>query len=78
MISGFYLGELVRLILVQFTRDGYLFNGEGSAQLYTSETFSPSYIYNVENDPPGTYTNCKKVLRALGLLLFIRTMPTYC
>lgn len=70
MISGVYMGELVRLALVQFTRDGYLFSGKGSTELYTSETFPSAYIYNIESDPPETYTNCKKALETIGLNQF--------
>lgn len=66
MISGLYLGELVRLIMVQLTRDNYLFKGVGSAKLYTTEAFLPSYIFEIEEDPPGTYTKCKKVFKAIG------------
>lgn len=70
MISGIYMGELVRHVMVHFTRDGYLFNGKGSTELYTSETFPSTYIYNIESDPPETYTNCKKALGAIGLSRF--------
>lgn len=79
MVAGFYMGELVRLAMVQFTRDGYLFGGKGSVQLYTSETFLTKYIYDIEDDPIGTYTNCKKTLQTIGLsfVYFICTFMNF-
>lgn len=67
MVSGHYIGELVRVILVQLTRDGHLFKGKGTTKLYTSETFTTEYLYLIENDPPGDYMNCREVLRKIGL-----------
>lgn len=72
MISGHYLGELARLIMVQLTKDGLLFNGlKGSNQLYTSELFLPEYLYLIEEDQPGNYMNCREVLSKIGLCVLI-------
>ncbi len=50
MISGMYMGELVRLILVRMTKDQLLFHGKTTAELLTTGSFDTSYIYAIEND----------------------------
>ncbi len=48
MISGMYLGELVRLVLVSLTKDGVLFDGEASEELLTPGRFLTKYISEIE------------------------------
>lgn len=50
MISGMYLGELVRLILVRMAKEQLLFRGQTPAKLLTTESFSVRNIYAIEND----------------------------
>lgn len=50
MISGMYMGELVRLILVRMTKEQLLFHGKTTAKLLTTGSFDTSYIYAIEND----------------------------
>uniref|UniRef100_A0A7N6C224 Hexokinase-2 n=1 Tax=Anabas testudineus TaxID=64144 RepID=A0A7N6C224_ANATE len=63
MISGMYMGELVRLILVRMAKEKLLFQGKTTAELLTTGSFSTAYIYDIENDK----LVCIKVLRGLGL-----------
>ncbi|XP_039754773.1 hexokinase type 2 isoform X3 [Pararge aegeria] len=67
MISGMYMGELVRLALVKFTRMGLLFGGRGSDMLYERGSFYTKYVSEIESDKPGDYTSCMEVLEELGL-----------
>ncbi|XP_044257846.1 hexokinase type 2-like isoform X3 [Tribolium madens] len=67
MISGMYMGELVRLALERFTNEGLLFGGKGSDQLFTRDRFYTKYVSEIESDPPGTFTHCKEILEELGL-----------
>lgn len=67
MISGMYMGELVRLILEKFTKDGLLFKGHGSDLLFTRDRFITKYVSDIESDRFGTYTNCIEILEELGL-----------
>ncbi|XP_023253503.1 hexokinase-2-like [Seriola lalandi dorsalis] len=68
MISGMYMGELVRLILVRMTKEQLLFQGKTTAQLLTTGSFNTSYIYAIENDKGEEgLTSAEKVLRGLGL-----------
>uniref|UniRef100_A0A1A7WR26 Hexokinase-2 n=1 Tax=Iconisemion striatum TaxID=60296 RepID=A0A1A7WR26_9TELE len=68
MISGMYMGELVRLILVKLARDQMVFQGKTTPELLTTGCFSTSYIYTIETDKDEEgLANAEKVLRDLGL-----------
>lgn len=67
MISGMYLGELVRLAMCRFSKDGLLFNGLDSELLRTRGQFLTKYVSEIESDEPGTFTNCLHVMERLGL-----------
>uniref|UniRef100_A0A8C9ZEN4 Hexokinase-2 n=1 Tax=Sander lucioperca TaxID=283035 RepID=A0A8C9ZEN4_SANLU len=68
MISGLYMGELVRLILVKMTKEQLLFQGKTTAELLTTGSFNTSYIYAIENDKDEEgLASAEKVLRGLGL-----------
>lgn len=67
MISGMYMGELVRLAIVRFTKEKLLFNGVDSELLKTSGEFLTKYLSKIELDEVGKYTNCMQVLHKLGV-----------
>lgn len=67
MISGMYMGELVRLVLVRFTKEGLLFGGKSSDLLNTRGSFITKFVSEIESDKPGSYMHCRKVLHELGL-----------
>lgn len=67
MISGMYMGELVRLALQRFTKDGLLFSGIESEALRTRGQFITKFVSEIESDIRGTYTNCLKVMNELNL-----------
>lgn len=67
MISGMYMGELVRLALVRFTKAGLLFGGKGSDLLNTRGQFFTKFVSEIESDKPGSFTYCREVLEELGL-----------
>lgn len=67
MISGMYMGELVRLAIEKFTREGIMFEGRGSAALSTRQAFESSAVSDVERDRLGDYSKVKKVCDSLGL-----------
>lgn len=50
MVSGLYMGELVRLILVKMTKEQLLFKGKSTVELLTTGSFKTSYIYTIDND----------------------------
>ncbi|KAL7026429.1 hypothetical protein ACKWTF_013910 [Chironomus riparius] len=67
MISGMYMGELVRLALVRFTKAGLLFGGQGSDLLFKRYQFFTKYVSEIEGDSPGSFFNCYDVLEELGI-----------
>merc|ERR1712183_22089 len=66
MISGMYLGEIVRLVLVNLTKQGALFNGKISPALSTYGTFETSFVSQIEGVSDMTAT--QNVLASLDLL----------
>ncbi|XP_018524886.1 hexokinase-2 [Lates calcarifer] len=68
MISGMYMGELVRLILVRMAKEHLLFQGKTTAELLTTGSFNTKCIYAIESDKDKEgLTSAEQVLRGLGL-----------
>ncbi|XP_071051578.1 hexokinase type 2-like isoform X2 [Onthophagus taurus] len=67
MISGMYMGELARLIILKFTKDGLLFGGKSSPLLEEREKFETKFVSDIEGDLQGVYTKQKPILQKLGL-----------
>ncbi|KAH7636571.1 hexokinase-2-like protein 2 [Dermatophagoides farinae] len=67
MISGMYMGELVRSIAADLCRRGLLFGGKGSTQLFTPHLFKSAYVSAIEGDPDGDFTNVIKACEEMNL-----------
>uniref|UniRef100_A0A668AX70 Hexokinase-2 n=1 Tax=Myripristis murdjan TaxID=586833 RepID=A0A668AX70_9TELE len=68
MISGMYMGELVRLILVKMAKEKLLFQGQTTPDLLTTGHFITSYVFAIENDKlVFSHTAAVHVLQSLGL-----------
>ncbi|KAK9509081.1 hypothetical protein O3M35_006479 [Rhynocoris fuscipes] len=67
MISGMYLGEIVRLIIVKFVNEKILFDGKCSETLRTKDKFLTEYVSDIESDQRGSFKNCKNILGKLGI-----------
>ncbi|XP_056643429.1 hexokinase type 2 isoform X1 [Diorhabda sublineata] len=67
MISGMYMGELVRLALERFTKEGLLFGGKGSDALFERGRFYTKYVSEIESDPPGVFNSLRDICEELGL-----------
>ncbi|KAG5880594.1 hypothetical protein JTB14_002399 [Gonioctena quinquepunctata] len=67
MISGMYMGEIVRLALERFTKEGLLFGGKGSDMLFERGRFYTKYVSEIESDPPGVFNNLREICEELGL-----------
>ncbi|XP_069756964.1 hexokinase-1-like isoform X3 [Narcine bancroftii] len=66
MISGMYLGEIVRNILINFTKHGLLFRGLISHVLKTVGIFETKYISQIESDRLALL-QVRAILQNLGL-----------
>ncbi|XP_058399276.1 hexokinase HKDC1 isoform X2 [Diceros bicornis minor] len=66
MISGLYLGELVRLILLKMAKSGLLFGGEKSSALHTKGKIETRHVAAMEKYKEGL-ANTREILMDLGL-----------
>ncbi|XP_068927563.1 hexokinase-1 [Petaurus breviceps papuanus] len=66
MISGMYLGEIVRNILIDFTRKGFLFRGQISEALKTRKIFKTKFLSQIESDRLALL-QVRTILQDLGL-----------
>ncbi|XP_055786664.1 hexokinase-1 isoform X1 [Salvelinus fontinalis] len=66
MVSGMYMGELVRLILVKMAKEGFLFEGRITPELLTKEKFETKHVSSIEKSKEGL-TKAKDILGRLGV-----------
>uniref|UniRef100_A0A8C2XDQ1 Phosphotransferase n=1 Tax=Cyclopterus lumpus TaxID=8103 RepID=A0A8C2XDQ1_CYCLU len=66
MISGMYLGEIVRLLLVRLTENKLLFEGRTSEALLTPDAFETKFMSEIE-ERDGGLENTQNILTELGL-----------
>jgi len=66
MVSGMYMGEVVRQVVVDLQHNGLIFQEEGES-LKKPGAFLTKYVSDVESDPVGDYTRCKTALGELGI-----------
>uniref|UniRef100_A0A4W3K2I4 Hexokinase-2 n=1 Tax=Callorhinchus milii TaxID=7868 RepID=A0A4W3K2I4_CALMI len=66
MISGMYLGEIVRNVVIDFTRRGFLFRGQISERLKTRSIFETKFLSQIESDRLALL-QVRAILQQLGL-----------
>ncbi|XP_034097982.1 hexokinase type 2-like [Drosophila albomicans] len=66
-VSGMYLGEVVRHILLDLMRMGVLFRGMRPDEMQTKWIFRTRFISEIESDPPEVFHNARVVLYHLGI-----------
>ncbi|XP_055838672.1 hexokinase type 2-like [Episyrphus balteatus] len=68
MISGMYMGEIVRLVLLKAIEQKILLpkGGKQIKNLAKPESFETRFVSEIEADNEGEYTNCKKILTDFG------------
>uniref|UniRef100_A0A4W3JPX8 hexokinase n=1 Tax=Callorhinchus milii TaxID=7868 RepID=A0A4W3JPX8_CALMI len=64
MISGMYLGEIVREVLINMTKQGLLFRDRSSQSLYTKGIFETNFLSKIETDQ---LLQVRGILRQIGL-----------
>ncbi|XP_028850949.1 hexokinase-2 isoform X2 [Denticeps clupeoides] len=68
MISGMYMGELVRLILVKMAREGIVFQGHTTPDLLATGHFQTSFVSAIENEKDNEgLLSAERILKDLGL-----------
>uniref|UniRef100_A0A452S8R8 Hexokinase-3 n=1 Tax=Ursus americanus TaxID=9643 RepID=A0A452S8R8_URSAM len=68
MISGMYLGEIVRHILLRLTSLGVLFRGQQTQRLQTRDIFKTKFLSEIESDSLAL-RQVRAILEDLGLPL---------
>ncbi|KAH0623023.1 hypothetical protein JD844_030912 [Phrynosoma platyrhinos] len=66
MISGMYMGELVRLILVKMAKEELLFDGKLTPDLLTRGHFETRFVSAIEKEKEGL-SKAMEILTRLGL-----------
>lgn len=67
MISGMYLGEISRQVMVKLVQSKLLFNGVSSKELDTPGKFETRFTTDIENDKSNNGTDVAKILTDLNL-----------
>ena len=67
MISGMYMGELVRQVLVDMVWEGLIFQDKDTDALFEWGRFQTKYVSEVESDQVGDYARARAVLAELGI-----------
>jgi len=67
MISGMYMGEIVRQVLVDMVWEELIFVDQNTDSLFEAGAFKTKFVSKVEADPVGDYRKCRKVMTELGM-----------
>lgn len=67
MISGMYLGEVVRLILLKIINNNLAFGGKASEKIKTSWEFQTKFISEIEADKTEAGDEVQRILKSLDL-----------
>lgn len=61
MIAGMYLGEILRLVLVDLHEEGHIFEGKNVTKLNTSFLLDASFLSQIEEDPWENLTDVESL-----------------
>lgn len=68
MISGMYMGELIRQVLVDLMKDDLIFVGADRDKVLERGSFYTRFASMIESDPVGEYSNCRQALEEMGMV----------
>jgi len=67
MISGMYMGELIRQVLVDLMKDDLIFFEANREKILERGSFFTRFASEIESDPVGDYPRAKAVLQQLDI-----------
>ena len=67
MISGMYMGEVTRQVLVDLVKENLIFVGKDTSNLMKHGRFYTKYVSEIESDPVGAFVRCREALSDLGI-----------
>ncbi|ODV94583.1 hypothetical protein PACTADRAFT_50461 [Pachysolen tannophilus NRRL Y-2460] len=68
MIAGYYLGELLRLILLDLAKDGFIFENQNLSKLQKPYVMDTSYPARIEEDPYENLSDVESLFLQLGIV----------
>jgi hexokinase len=63
MVSGLYIGEMLRLVMLRMHEEGMLFKGKDVSRLRTANSLETSFLSAVEMDMSESLTDVKRVFK---------------
>ena len=67
MISGMYMGEVARQVLVDLVEENLIFVGKDTSLLMQHGRFYTKYVSEIESDPVGVFKLCRDALADIGI-----------
>ena len=67
MISGMYMGEVARQVLVDLVNENLILIGKRTTNLMKPGRFYTKYVSEIESDPVGVFVHCREALANLGI-----------
>jgi len=67
LISGMYMGEIVRQVVLDLVEKKLIFENQSLDRLKVAGKFESKYVSMVESDPVGVFDKCREVLIELGM-----------
>ena len=67
MISGMYMGELIRQVLLDLMKDDLIFFNCNREKLLERGSFYTRFASEIESDPVGDYTRARMALQELEI-----------
>jgi len=67
MVSGMYMGELTRQVLIDMIWEGLIFKDKQTDTLFEWGRFYTKYVSEIESDPVGDFTRTRTVLEELNI-----------
>jgi len=67
LISGMYMGEIVRQVVLDLVEKKLIFENQSLDRLKVAGKFESKYVSMVESDPVGVFDKCREVLTELGM-----------
>ncbi|XP_050302605.1 hexokinase type 2-like [Anthonomus grandis grandis] len=67
LISGMFLGEVVRKYTLKFIKSGDMFGGKHDDVFSQRGIIQTSFISNIESDQTGHFDYCKQILAQIGI-----------
>uniref|UniRef100_A0A1A9WH76 Phosphotransferase n=1 Tax=Glossina brevipalpis TaxID=37001 RepID=A0A1A9WH76_9MUSC len=66
MVAGMYMGEIVRLIMIECINAGAMFKGNMSEQIQKQMSFETTHMSQIESQKEGTYEITRQILETMG------------